>query len=287
MAYIDIFWRNRMKQGEWVKSGIQLDLAREEILDLIGRELQHHEHVMAYFYESPKHSVNRQEIYLCIVVQPAFYEDFIKQKRSLVANWGSVLFYDEDYYISTQLTVYYDNLVKLGLKLFEPKDLKPSIHYKEIEVVYDPYGLMEYVSEVSDKSAVHLNYELLDNWRCKFFASYYDFYRSIKSQESYQIQHELDVMRWLIATMWLLRSGKRPNHYLNWSRIEGQESVLSAEEQVKLKSWQMEDITEGFQEVVNLILNEFKVLHRELCEQLDIIEDEGFIERILTRIQME
>ena len=286
MTYIDIFWRIGMKKGELMKSGIQVDLAREEILDLIGAELQRDEHVMAYFYEASKHSLNRQEIQLCLVVQPAYYENFIKHKKSLVANWGKVLFYEENYYISTQLTVYYDNLVKLELKLFEPKDLKPSIYYKEIEVAYDPYGLMEYVVEVSDTTTVQLNYEVLDHWRSKFFASYYDLYRSIKSRESYQIQHDLDVMRWLIVTMWLLKAGQRPNRYLNWSRIEGQESILSVEQQAKLKNWHVEEIKEGCQEIVNLILEEFKILHRELYEKLDIVEDEGFIERILTRIQM-
>lgn len=276
-----------MKQGELLGTdGIKIDLAREEMLDGIESDLEHHAHVMAYFYEFPKHSVNHQEIHLSVVVQPVFYENFVKHKRSLVAAWGKVLFYEEDYYYSTQLVVQYDNLVKLYLKLYEPKDIKPSVYYKEIEVAYDPYGLMNYVAEKSECSAYQLNYEALDNWRSKFFASYYELYRSLNANEPYQSLHSLDVMRWLIATMWLLKAGKKPNSYLNWSRMQGQESILTPKEQEKLMSWRVEGSVEALKEKVDLILEEFKVLHKEACLKLDLIEDEEFIDRILTRIKI-
>lgn len=275
-----------MKQGELlIADGIKVDLAREEMLDLIEGDLQHHSHVMAYFYELPKHSVSSGEIHLSVVLQPAFYDSFIHHQRSLVAHWGKVLFYEESYYTG-QLVVHYESLVKLHLRLYEPKDIKPSIHYKEIEVAYDPYGLMNYVSELSESSAYKLNYETLDTWRNKFFASYYELYRSSKAGESYQMLHSLDVMRWLIATMWCIKNGKKPNAYLDWSRMEGQESVLSREEQEKLKQWQVDGTAKELKKTVDLILEEFKTLHTEVCIKLDIIEDEVFIERILTRIEI-
>lgn len=93
-------------------------------------------------------------------------------------------------------------------------------------------------------------------------------------------------MRWLISTMWILKAGKVPNHYLNWSRMEGPESILTAEEQEKLISWRVEGTLEDLKEKVDLILEEFKTLHKEICWKLDLIEDEAFIERILTRIQI-
>ena len=276
-----------MKQGELLATdGIKIDLEREDMLDVIENDLEHHHHIMAYFYEFPKHSVNHQEIYLSVVVQPVFYENFVKHKRSLVAAWGKVLFYEEDYYDVTRLVVQYDSLVKLHLKLYEPKDVKPSVHHKKIEVAYDPYGLMNYVAEKSECSAYQLNYEALDNWRSKFFASYYELYRSINARESYQTLHSLDRMRWLISTMWILKAGKVPNHYLNWSRMEGPESILTTEEQEKLISWRVEGTLEDLKEKVDLILEEFKTLHKEICWKLDLIEDEAFIERILTRIQI-
>lgn len=276
-----------MKKGELlVTDGIKVDLAREEMLDLIEGDLQHHPHVIAYFYEMPKHSANHQEIHLSVVVQPVFYHNFISHRRSLVANWGRVLFYEDNYYTTAQIDAHYDNLVKLCLKLYEPKDLKPSIHYKEIEVAYDPYGLMSYVSELSESTTYQLNYETLDNWRSKFFASYYELYRSSNANEPYQLSHSLDSMRWLMATMWMIRDGKKPNTYLNWSRMAGQESVLTQEEQEKLNQWRIDEDTSGLKGIIDLILEEFKVLHKEVCLKLDIIEDEEFIERILTRIEI-
>ena len=273
-----------MKQGELLATdGIKIDLEREDMLDVIENDLEHHHHIMAYFYEFPKHSVNHQEIYLSVVVQPVFYENFVKHKRSLVAAWGKVLFYEEDYYDVTRLVVQYDSLVKLHLKLYEPKDVKPSVHHKKIEQSDNKKAQIIYhnLSKV-----ITYNYEALDNWRSKFFASYYELYRSINARESYQTLHSLDRMRWLISTMWILKAGKVPNHYLNWSRMEGPESILTAEEQEKLISWRVEGTLEDLKEKVDLILEEFKTLHKEICWKLDLIEDEAFIERILTRIQI-
>lgn len=44
-----------MKQGELLATdGIKIDLEREDMLDVIENDLEHHHHIMAYFYEFPQ-----------------------------------------------------------------------------------------------------------------------------------------------------------------------------------------------------------------------------------------
>ena len=44
-------------------------------------------------------------------------------------------------------------------------------------------------------------------------------------------------MRWLVAMMWMIQNGK-PNHYLDWAHLEGNDSLLSVTQQEKLKQWE-------------------------------------------------
>ena len=276
-----------MTQGDLLLTdGIKIELEREEMFDSIEKELEEHAHVMAYYYDIPKHAKLNHDIHLNVVVQPAFYYDFIHHKRSISTQWGNVLFYEDDYYESPDVVIHYDNLIKVYLKILRPQDLQPSHQYRTIEISYDPYGIMTYVSELSEKSQYKITYEELDNWRTKFFANYYEFYRSINHQELYQATHCLDVMRWLMATMWLVKANIKPNQYLDWSYMEGYDSLLTPEQRETLKKWQVSGERPELKQTVQLVLEEFKMLHNQLCDDLGVLEDQDYVERIINRAKV-
>lgn len=271
-----------MTQGDLLlKTGTKLELEREEMFDEIQRELEQHPHVMAFFYETPKYMKHSENIYLNILIQPAFYREFSNHKRSLATIWGEVLFYEEDYFEGEKVIIHYKNLIKVHLKLLKPQDLKPSFQYKDIEISYDPYGIIAYISEHSESSEYRITFEEVDNWRTKFFANYYELHRSLAYHEIYQAIHSLDVMRWLIAMMWMIRVNVQPNKYLDWTYIEGGDSVLTKEQQEKLKMWKLIDEPKDLMKTLNLVVEEFKGLHYELCQEFNVIEDPDYVERII------
>ncbi len=278
-----MFWRGKeMKQGDLCfVNELHQELEREDMLKVIKHELKQQSHIMAIFYsDNYSHDLN---LHLNIVVQPIFYQEMIEHKRLLASKFGKVLFFEENRQQRNTIIVHYENLLKVFITFHHPKLLKPSIDYKKITIVKDSYGLMAYINEQSDKIKDAFNFEDLDNWRTKFFSNYYEFYRSLQCQESYQVGHCLDVMRWLVATMWMVQNGNKPNSYLDWAHMEGHDSLLSSAQQEKLKQWEHRASDKKLEEIVNLIVEEFNSLHEELCAKLQLVEEQDYVYRVLAR----
>lgn len=274
------------QDGLLLKIETKLELEREEMSDVIQKELEQHPHVMAFFYETPRHMRLNENIYLNVVIQPAFYTEFSNHRRSLATIWGEVLFYEEDYYEGIKVIIHYKNLIKVHLRLLKPQDLKPSFQYKNIEISYDPYGIVTYISDHSESSEYRMTFEELDNWRTKFFANYYELHRSLNRREMYQAIHTLDVMRWLIATMWMIRANVQPNKYLDWTSIEGTDSVLTEEQREKLRMWKLTEEPKELTKTLKLVVEEFKLLHCHLCQEFSVIEDPDYVERIIAHAKI-
>lgn len=278
-----MFWRGKeMKQGDLCfVNELHQELEREDMLKVIKHELKQQSHIMAIFYSGNySHDLN---LHLNIVVQPIFYQEMIEHKRLLASKFGKVLFFEENRQQRNTIIVHYENLLKVFITFHHPKLLKPSIDYKKITIVKDSYGLMAYINEQSDKIKDAFNFEDVDNWRTKFFSNYYEFYRSLQGQESYQVGHCLDVMRWLVATMWMVQNGNKPNSYLDWAHMEGHDSLLSSAQQEKLKQWEHRASDKKLEEIVNLIVEEFNSLHEELCAKLQLVEEQDYVYRVLAR----
>ena len=183
------------------------------------------------------------------------------------------------------IIVHYESLVKVFVTFHDLKEIQPSIDYKKIMIVDDPYGIMTYVSEESKNLQYTLSFEDLDSWRTKFFSNYYEFYRSVYVDESYKARHCLNVMRWLVATMWMIQEGNKPNVYLDWSHMEGSESILKLEQQNKLKKWGFSASIKELEEVLKSIVDEFYQLHEEFCRKLHLAEEQDYVYRILSRVK--
>lgn len=271
-----------MRQGDLgFVNQLHLELEREDMIKVIKQELKQQSHMMAIFYTD--HYSNDLNLHLNIVVQPIFYQEMIKYKRKLASKFGKVLFFEENRQQPNTITVHYENLVKVFITFHHPKLLQPSIDFKKVTIVQDTYGLMAYISKESEKIKDIFSLEDLEDWRTKFFSTYYEFYRSLQNHEAYQVDHCLDVMRWLVAMMWMIQNGNKPNHYLDWAHLEGHDSLLSVAQQEKLKQWEHHTSDKNVEEIVDLIVEEFTLLHENFCMKLQLVEEQNYVYRVLAR----
>ncbi len=275
-----------MKKGEvYLVNEVHQELEREDLLQTIKYELKQNHQIMAIFYTGFIEQSYDSNLHLHMVVQPVFYEETLQHKRVIASTFGKVLFFEEDMKQQETIIVHYENLLKVFITFHDPKMLKPSIDYKKITIIDDPYGIISYIYEQSKALSYILSFEDLDNWRTKFFSSYYEFYRSLQVNESYKARHCLDVMRWLVATMWMIEDGNKPNDYLDWSHMEGNDSVLNTSQKQKLKQWGLSTSPKELQEVIKSIVEEFYQLHEMRCMKLHLMEDEDYVYRILSRVK--
>lgn len=273
-----------MKKGElYFVNKVYQELEREDLLQTIKQELRKNPHIIASFYSDFIEESCELDLHLNIVVQPALYQETLKHKRVIASTFGKVLFFEEDMKQQNTIIVHYESLLKVFITFHDLKRLQPAIDYKKIMIVDDPYGIMTYVAEESKNLEYTLTFEDLDSWRTKFFSNYYELHRSFCVAESYKARHCLNVMRWLVATMWLIQEGNKPNVYLDWSHMEGTDSVLKLEQQKKLKQWGFSSSIKELEEVLKSIVEEFYQLHEEFCGKLHLVEEQDYVYRILSR----
>ena len=176
-----------MKKGElYYVNEVHRELEREDLLKIIKQELKKNPHIISVFYSDLIEGSSELDLHLNLVVQPAFYKETLQHKRAIASTFGKVLFFEEDMKQQSTIIVHYESLVKVFVTFHDVKEIQPSIDYKKIIIVDDPYGIMTYVSEESKNLQYTLSFEDLDSWRTKFFSNYYEFYRSFYVDESYK-----------------------------------------------------------------------------------------------------
>lgn len=273
-----------MNKGElYDVNGLHQELERETLMQTIKQELKKYSHFIASFYSNFMEVSHELDLHLNIVVQPAFYQETLQHKRMIASTFGKVLFFEEEMRHSNRIIVHYESLLKVFITFHDLKVLQPSMDYQKVMTIDDPYGIIAYVSEESKNLKYTLSFEDLDSWRTKFFSNYYEFHRSFYIDECYKARHCLNVMRWLVAAMWMIEGGNKPNGYLDWSHMEGNDSVLKLEQQKKLKQWGFSSSNKELEVVLKSIVNEFYQLHEGFCEALHVMEEKDYVYRILSR----
>ncbi|HAX72123.1 MAG TPA: hypothetical protein DCY20_01225 [Firmicutes bacterium] len=277
-----------MRQVEnFFERDAQLVNIREEMLEVIGEQLKRHEHVMGYFYGGAigAHQTDQySDIDLRVIVQPAFYEAFVNEKKEIAKSFGDLLFCEETQDRASYITLHYRNFIKVDLFIYRPQDLCPSIWNKKIEISYDPYGMVEHIHSASKSFMYDLNEREINHWRTKFFATYHDLYRSVNRKESFKAMHDLNELRWLMATGWMMEQGVLPNNYLEWSNIEGERSSLSQAQVDQLKKW---DLTSDLEHIITTakgIKDEFVKLHHTLCRKASVVENKEWVHQVLNQV---
>ncbi|MDM5317278.1 aminoglycoside 6-adenylyltransferase [Fictibacillus sp. b24] len=254
---------------------------RNILMRAIEQDLFNDENVLAVFYGGSIGNQNTDlysDIDLRIVVKDEVFEEYRSRKKERAKKWGTVLFY-EDFPWTTYSVAHYDSFIKVDTFYYKKRDLQPSVWLQHIKIVHDPETLAELVRQKSLQLSYSPTAEEVELWRTKFFAYVHEIYRRVMRNEIYYALSCLDNLRFSMATGWYMAKGAQPNTFGDWAKIEGKRSQLADWQINLLQQWHSS--REEIFSVMKSIIIEFKKVHKELCEIVDIKYDQRWEETIL------
>ncbi len=273
-----------MKQSDLVLNEMnQKHEERQKLFLRIHDDLLSHDYVMAYFYDSnlPKVLTTQDVFHLYIVVQPTYFEDFIKAKQQLSQEMEDVLFIEGAYNESASVNVYLKSGMKLQVTCCRPHEIKQYVWNKKVYMGHDSYGLVEYLKKETQNLVFDLNSAEVVKWRTHILSTLFNLQQSIVNEKPYQAMRLVDDLRWYIAMGWLMDHGFAPIHDVEWSKLEGNTTLLTPNQVEQLVSW---DVTRNFPVIkvaVKSMVEEFKLTHRKLCHKVSLKDDISFVQEML------
>lgn len=259
---------------------------RQIIMDKIEQDLVNDPHVSAVFYGGSIGNDNTDlysDIDLRIVVNSSKFEKYRSNKRKRAENWGNVLFF-EDFPWLTYSIAHYDHFLKVDSFYYKEEDIKPSIWLQNIRIVYDQNGFMEGILKQSATITYHPSADEVEIWRTKFFSYVHEAYRRVQRREIYYALQCLDHIRLSMVTAWYMEKGIQPNAFGDWSKYEGERSELSSRQLSLLAEWHSSRDTNELMGVIRKVIPEFKLVHRNLCDLIDIEEDSKWIDHMFSMV---
>ncbi|MBD7963478.1 aminoglycoside 6-adenylyltransferase [Fictibacillus sp. Sa2CUA10] len=252
----------------------------------IEQDLVADKNVIAVFYGGSigKESTDLySDIDLRVVVRDAVFEKFRENKKKRAANWGKVLF-NEDFPWTNYSIAHYDSFIKVDTFYYKKKDLQPSIWMQHLKIVYDPEGHVNSIRQQSLQLSYLPSKEEVEIWRTKFFAYVHEFYRRIMRSELSYAKQCLENVIYSMVSGWYMNAGLQPNTFGDWSKVEGMRSTLAEWQRMLLSEWRYKSNEEDMLRVLKNILPEFQILHKELCEVVEITYDQNWEEDIFKKV---
>ncbi|MDQ0257977.1 hypothetical protein J2S74_005440 [Evansella vedderi] len=266
---------------------LELPNHRKKLLNSMERDLLNDDNVLAFFYGGSIGNENTDvysDIDLRVVVEPENIEEYILNKKIRPQKWGNVLYFEDVHPLSTYTVAHYDCFVKVDTFYYTPDKIQPSIWLKNIKIIKDTGHMM---ARILDKSMV-LTYELskdeFELWRTKFFAYLHEAYRRVMRKEYYYALNCMDHLRLSMATAWYMDKGIQPNTFGDWAKYEGDRSELEDWKQSLLQSWDCGRNTKEIINVMKSIVHEFRIVHRSLCNKLEMEENPEWINKIVNMV---
>lgn len=259
----------------------------QKLRDAIKLDLTSDKNVLAVFYGGSMARGNSDvysDLDLRVVVKDEVYEKYRQNKKQRARNWGEVLYY-EDFPWTTYSVAHFKGFVKVDTFYYKQIDLQPSLYLKEeADIVFDPYRIIKEVHEKSKLLNYQLTHEQFEIWRNKFFAYMHEVYRKVMQEEIYAALSYLDMMRWSIAAAWDMEKDKLPNPPGIWSKYEGKRATFADWQLALLKSWECSREPQNIFYVMKSMVPEFKRVHKNLCEKLEVEENPEWVDEIINAV---
>ncbi len=266
---------------------LELPKYRKKLLDSIEKDFLYDDNVLAFFYGGSIGNENTDDysdIDLRVVVVPEKIKEYISNKKTRPGNWGNVLYYEDVNPLSIYTVAHYDCFVKVDTFYYEPDDIRPSVWLKNIKVIKDTDGKMAEILETSMLLTYEPSLKEFELWRSKFFAYLHEAYRRVMRKEYYYALSCIDNLRLLMSTAWYMDAGIQPNTFGDWAKYEGKRSQLESWQQSLLKSWECGRSTVEILNIMKSIVHEFKIVHRSLCNKLEIEENADWLNKIVNMV---
>ncbi|MCJ8009181.1 aminoglycoside 6-adenylyltransferase [Lederbergia wuyishanensis] len=259
---------------------------REELLDAIQKDLKNDANVLAVYYGGSIGNKNTDlysDIDLRIVVKDDVFEEYRQNKKHRATNWGKVLFF-EDFPWASHSIAHYHSFIKVDSFYYKIQDLQPSVWLQNIKIVHDSDNLMKDILEESMKLSYKPNVQEVEIWRNKFFAYAHEAYRRVMRKEIYYALYCLDSLRLSIVAAWYMDAGIQPNAFGDWAKLEGDRSKLLDWQIALLEEWHSNREPNEIMSVIKMIIPEFLVVHKSLCEKVNIEEKPEWVVDIFSMV---
>lgn len=260
---------------------------RQYLMNAIEKNVLNDKNVLAVFYGG---SIGKQntdlysDIDLRIVVKDDVFEEYRSRKKERAKKWGTVLFF-EDFPWTTYSIAHFDCFIKVDTFYYKKNDLQPSVWLQPIKIVHDPEAIVEPVRQESLQLSYSPTAVEVEIWRTKFFAYVHEIYRRLMRNEIYYALSCVDNIRFSMTTGWYMLTGNQPNTFGDWSKIEGERSLLTDWQLNLLEQWHSSRDPHEIFSVMKSIVHEFKKVHKKLCEAVGIKYDQDEEDLIFNMVQ--
>jgi hypothetical protein len=263
---------------------LEIPKHRHDLRNAIEKDLLNDENVLAVFYGGSIGNENTDlysDIDLRIVVSPEKFQDFISNKKNRPKKWGNVVYFEDLGPFVTHSIAHYDCFIKIDTFYYKPENIQPSVWLKNIKIVRDTDGMLEDILNKSMRLSYEPTIEEIELWRTKFFAYFHEAYRRVMRKELYYALKCIDNLRLSMTTAWYVEAGIQPNTFGDWAKYEGERSNLEDWQLSLLNGWECGRNTTEIINVMKSIVPEFKRVHKNLCNKVDMEEKPEWVDEII------
>ena len=270
-----------------LKRDLALPEFRKNLLDAAVSDLTGDEDVLAVYLGGSLATGDfdlYSDIDLRIVVGTEKHSTFIADKLNRPGRWGNVLFFEDLGATVAHTVAHFDCFIKTDVFYYQPEDLRPSIFMQTTKILHDPLGLVEQVYEDSLALSYKPTNDEFARWRGKVFAYLHEIYRGVMRREMYYAMKMVNGLAGFILQGWHMESGRFPGLWADWSRVEGQRTVLDDWQLSLLASWHCEPNQSDIMKTMQSMLPELSRLNNTLSRFLGCGEQTDLWEQVLRMI---
>lgn len=221
------------------------------------------------------------DIDLRIVVSEMHFEEYVKDKQRIAAEFGEVLFYEDMDMYAPYTIAHYSDFLKVDLFIYTFPQLRPSLWLQGIQIRFDPTGRLQDILSQSNALTYTISTEAVLSWRGKVFAYLHEVYRRVMREEYYYALSMVHHLRSYIVWGWNMEAGRHGNDPWDWSKVEGARSQLTAWQLSLLNTWMCGRDQRDILRTLYSMVPELRRLHGALCKQSGLDEDRDLFDRIV------
>ncbi|WP_225744024.1 aminoglycoside 6-adenylyltransferase [Marinilactibacillus sp. Marseille-P9653] len=130
--------------------------------------------------------------------------------------------------------IHFDCFVKLDLFVYYQSQLDADIWLKEIKILKDTKGILEKLKNDSEKLTYLPTQEEFEAIVYKYLAHFHELYRRYQRKEYHYVQQSFLSMQHCLVSLYHIHLGIPANSPDDWSKYEGERSLLTPDKQVYL-----------------------------------------------------
>lgn len=175
-------------------------------------------------------------------------------------------------FIETSTSFYgvfhFRNFIKVDIFIYFQKELSPNVWLKDIKILKDNQEFLKDLKMVSELKEYIFKEQYLVGYLNKYTAYLHELYRRYKREELNYCEHCTLMMKHILISLWVVKSGNTPNDLGDWSKYEGERTLLNKEQKLFISMYTPVDLNE-LDIFVESASNEVIKVAESIVSQLD------------------